>query len=183
MCPYCLAQRDGPHSWKDFSLDAQWLRTCRDHAAYLRDMQQSKASNFQKGLSPFAFESKLAQVPYFSWSMVKLDFMHAADLGILGYELGEIWWSILPDMASAHHQGNSRTEGFEILKQELKEYYKQHKITSKLPLKRFSLTKIKSVRRKPKLKAKAAQARKLVPFTLNLCSRYKHQNPLGEHRY
>ena len=38
MCPFCCAQRDGPYTWKDFSLDADWLTTCRTHEKFLADM-------------------------------------------------------------------------------------------------------------------------------------------------
>ena len=44
-------------------------------------MAESKRVNFRKGPSPFKSKSLLTHVPYFAWTMLKLDWMHAADLG------------------------------------------------------------------------------------------------------
>ena len=81
MCAFCSAHKFGPLSWMDFSFEAGWRKTCRTHHRFLVDMGVSKACGFRKGPSPFKRESLLTKVPYFSWTMLKLDWMHAADLG------------------------------------------------------------------------------------------------------
>ena len=77
MCPFCKACRDGPLTWKDFSLTAPWKQTCRDHAQYELDVQESAQHNFRRGPSPLAFKTRLAEAPHFRWTMVKCDWMHA----------------------------------------------------------------------------------------------------------
>ena len=77
--------------------------------------------------------------------MVKVDWMHAMDLGVLVYLLGEIWWALLARLG-AHAGGclsKRRKAGCKVLKGRLREYYKAHHIASKLPLKRFKMTWIK----------------------------------------
>ena len=101
MCPFCGAHRDGDLTWNNFWLLAPWLSTCRDHPQFLRDMELSRAVNFQRGRRPFAFFALLLLAPYFQWEMVKVDWMHAADLGVLTYLLGEVFWSLLVPMAGA----------------------------------------------------------------------------------
>ena len=78
--PFCSAQRDGQHTWKDFSLTALWMHTCRTHAKYMDDMQVSEQAGFRKGRSPFACKSKLTLAPHFRWTMVKCDWMHAPSI-------------------------------------------------------------------------------------------------------
>ena len=90
MCPWCGAHRDGPCTWHDFSLEAPWLATCRDHSRFQRDMAASKACGFQANHAAFAYYARILDAPYFQWTMVKLDWMHDVDLGILSYALGEI---------------------------------------------------------------------------------------------
>ena len=76
MCPFGKTCRDGPLSWHDVSLDAPWRATCRDHAQFELDMQESLTHHCRRGPSPFAFYPKLAQAPQFKWTMVKCDWMH-----------------------------------------------------------------------------------------------------------
>ena len=77
-----------------------------------------------------------------------------------------------------------RLLGLRNLKYRLKQFYKEHKVSSRMPLRRFTLTKIKSRKRAPKLKAKAAQARKLLPFAMMLVAEFRLvDGAFGEHRF
>lgn len=186
MCPFCGAQRDGLYTWKNFALDAPWRCTIRTHAQFLLDLELSRRHRFRRGQSPLAFEPLISRAPFFSWTMIKVDWMHAMDLGVLVYMLGEVWWSLLARLGV--HAGGSlskrRRAGCKVLKKRLRQYYKTHRISSKLPLKRFKITKIKSGKAGPKLKAKASQARKLLPFTMQLVGEFREQgDAMGEHRY
>ena len=184
MCPFCQASKGGELTWHDFSLSANWLKTCRGHALFLDDLAASKRCGFDRAMAPFAFEPLLAQAPFFKWSMVKLDAQHALDLGTLSYELGEIWWSLLPRLASAATGGahRDRSTGLKELQRRLKRYYSERRVDSKIPIKRLTLRKIKA-RRHPKLKAKAAQTRRLVPFTLELAAEFRDTDgEVGQHR-
>ena len=174
MCPFCAAHGKGPLTWKDFSFDAPWRSTCRTHARFLADMNESKRQRFKIGRSPFKSESLLTLAPFFSWTMLKLDWMHAADLGVLVYVLGEVFWSLLPMLAGAGGRPTIavRERGLMELKQRLRAYYKTSRVTNRLPVKRLTLGKIKS-RTEPKLKAKAAQAKDLLQFAVALAQEFK----------
>ena len=80
----------------------------------------------------------------------------AVDHGVLSYALGEVFWSLLPHLApeSTDTVGTERQKGLAVLKSRLKEYYKARKISSKVPMRNFSLRTFKTNKR-PKLKAKA----------------------------
>lgn len=185
MCPFCRASRDGELSWHDFSLRAQWLATCRNHTRFIEDMDLSRRNAFRRGDSPFAFETLLAKAPFFSWSMVKLDWQHAFDLGTLSYELGEALWSLLPSLALRASAGSKRDRETGLLefKKRLRLYYKRERTDSRIPIRRFGLTKVKG-KRHPKLKAKAVQTKRLLPFVANLAEELRSADgALGEHRY
>ena len=141
-------------------------------SGFSRDLADSIANRFRRGHSPFAFEPRLVRAPYFRWSMIKLDWMHVVDLGILTYVLGEAWWALLPKLAPrvwGRRGGDQkrRALGLQTLKGKLREYYRLRKTDTKLPVERLTLRKVRA-RKHPKLKAKAAQARRLLPFTLAL---------------
>jgi hypothetical protein len=61
----------------NFAFDAPWIRTTRDHAQWHEDMKVSIPSNNSRGAAPFAFMPRLALAPFFKWSMVMCDYMHA----------------------------------------------------------------------------------------------------------
>ena len=84
--------------------------------------------------------------------MVKLDWMHCADMGVLNYELGELWWSILPEL------GANRLAGLDVLKVRIAAWYAATKPASRIPIGRLTLRKVKA-NLHPTLKAKAAQTR------------------------
>ena len=57
-----------------------WVRTARDHEQFHEDMKVSIDNNFARGVAPFAFMPRLALAPFFRWSMVMCDYMHATTL-------------------------------------------------------------------------------------------------------
>ena len=184
MCPFCNAKRDGPYTWYNFSLEAPWLFTCRSHERFLQDLAASAQTNFRPGRCAFKFRSKLVDIPYFQWTIVKADFMHAADLGILPHALGELFWSLLRRLSMQDGGAASRDKGFIVLKRRIKEYYHRTKPDSKLPMKRFTINKIKSGRRPARLKAKAGVAKRLLPFALELAQEFREDDgDMGEYRY
>jgi hypothetical protein len=109
----------------------------------------------------------------------------AVDSGVLSYVIGEMWWSMLPHLAGedGERAGNARQRGMESLKTRLLNYYKNHKVSSKIPVRRLKLTTIKC-KKHPKLKCKAGQARRLVNFTTNLAAEFEDcDGELGTHRH
>ena len=68
-------------------------------------------------------------------------------------------------------------------KARLARYYANNKSKSRIPLNRLTLRKV-NVKQHPKLKAKAAQARALVPFVEQLAAEYRvADGQLGEDRF
>ena len=185
MCPWCGADRDGHLTWHNFALDAPWYGTCRTHQQFLQDIRTSIANNFRIHVAPFAFYPRIANAPFFSWEMVMLDWMHDADMGVIPAEIGEIWWSLLPRLATDRRFGRVRPSGLKALKGRLRRWYRAHKTKSQIPVNRLTLRKIKGAKSPhPKLKAKAAQARYLVPFTLALADEFRMgEGEFGEERY
>ena len=64
MCPWCRADATGPNTWRDFSLDAGWLRRCRAQERFFEDMAASQACNFRRGSCAFSFCSALLSAPF-----------------------------------------------------------------------------------------------------------------------
>ena len=184
MCPWCRACRDGRLTWKDFTFVALWLSHCRGHAEFLQDMEASEQADFRQR-TPFAFLSVITRTPFFSWDMVTLDWMHCADLGIIPYELGEILWSLLPHLSPRHVRFRLliRKMGLQALKVRMARYYSASKSTSRIPIRRLTSRKLKA-KHHPKLKAKAPQARALVPFVAQLAREHRSlDGQLGEDRF
>ena len=121
--------------------------------------------------------------------MVKIDWMHCADLGVLVYNvylLGEVLWSLLDDLAglAVGTLAARRARGFKELKKRIRQYYSEKRISTRVPLKRFKVTRIKSGNKSPKLGVKAVQARKLLPLAPCLVARYCGlRGRFGENRF
>ena len=95
-----------------------------------------------------------------------------------------MWWSLWEDLAPEAQQGQGSAEqaGVLALKKRLAKFYKDTKVKSRVPLKRFGLSKLK-VKNTLKLKAKAGQARCLMPFTLSLAKELQGSSgEFGHHR-
>ena len=80
------------------------------------------------------------------------------------------------------HVGEDLEDAVKVLKRRLQAFYKDNKVDSKMPLKRFKKSTIKG-KGKPRLKAKAIQAKRLLPFTLALAEEFQgHDGELGGNR-
>ena len=105
------------------------------------------------------------------------------DLGVLLYQLGEVWWALLPHLAteSTHPETDLKKRGLQALRVRLKAFYKEAKEQSKLKVRKVTLIKGKGP---PRLKAKAGQARALVAFTTELAREFSGADgALGMHRF
>ena len=117
--------------------------------------------------------------------MVVLDYMHCVDAGITSYVLGSVWWSLLPHLTRVRHRAQSvvRHFGLQSLKARLKKWYQARRTDSRVPVNKLTLKKPK-MKRTFKLKSKAAQANRLVPFTRELAEELRHKDgTLGEDRF
>lgn len=171
--------------------DCTRYATCRDHAKFLADMRLSIERNFRINEAPFSHRPRIIDAPYFSWDMVTLDWMHDADMGVVPAEIGEIWVSLLPGLASPGvgklgklaGKMKVRNSGLKNLKTQLRVWYSVNNTKSQIPVGRLTLRKSK-IKKHPKLKCKAAQARNLVSFTESLAEDFRGKDgAFGENRY
>lgn len=138
-----------PEGIRDSSLQASW-RQPEERLSHWQLVERMLSSG--KTLSP------LLSAPSFRTSCFLLDWLHCADLGITSDFLGNFLWLLLDKMP-----GNNKTEQCQRLFLKIKAYYQRHKCDSRLDeLTLPMLRKEASV--PPKLRAKGAEARALVPF-------------------
>ena len=101
--------------------------------------------------------------------------MHTADLGITSDVLGSLFWMLLGKMPGP----TSRKEQCSCLFLDLKAYYARVKPDSQLDNLTVSMIQ-KAKAKSPKLRAKAAEARFLVPYALEACAKFLDAGDLYE---
>lgn len=105
--------------------------------------------------------SPLLGLPGATLGLIVLDWLHVVDLGVGADVLGNYFWDLI-QIGGAVLEGATQEDRLKKLWGVLKEYYKEAKPASQLD----HLTKemIKADKKKPKLRAKGAECRYLVPF-------------------
>ena len=100
----------------------------------------------------------LFSFPFFLASCVAIDWLHCCDLGVALDFLGNLFWMVLPKLP-----GNNQKQRIRELHLKMQKFYKDNKCGSRLD----DLT-VTMLRKKPssppKLRAKAAESRALIPF-------------------
>ena len=109
--------------------------------------------------------SPLFSAPCFKSSCFLVDWLHCADLGITADWLAGLFLYVLPKL-----QGQNQGQRISTLWRLVQDFYKETKVTSKLDM--LTAAMIKRPKKSPKLRAKAAEARALVPFGLELANKY-----------
>jgi hypothetical protein len=148
MCWKCRAKKqpEDPLYFGNFCMDAAWRATCVSDEAYLQE---------QSILSP------MFQAPGFLPSDICVDVLHTLDLGCTQDLIGNVFVEVMDEWEG------SQAETLAKLRGRMKEFYALHNPPSKLN----TITK-EMLRKKassPKLKAKGAETRYLLPFALELC--------------
>ena len=114
--------------------------------------------------------STLFSMPYFTAELVAIDWLHCCDLGVACDLLGNLFWMLLP-----HMNGGNQQDRLADLYMRIRAFYGVHKSESRLD----TLT-VLMIRKKastcPKLRAKAGEARALVPFAREIA-----EQVLGDH--
>ena len=102
--------------------------------------------------------SPIFECPGFGKDQCLIDWLHAVDHGVACDFIANLWWQALPQIAS------TRKAAVNQIFAEIKEFYEANHADSKLQ----TLTEkmIKQEKKPPKLRAKAAEARALVPFAV-----------------
>ena len=103
--------------------------------------------------------SPIFSFPAFRTSCFLIDWLHAVDLGVCADFLGNLLFVLV-----SKYPGQTQTQRCSALFVELQAWYDRHQVESRLD--NLTLTMIRQPGKPPKLRAKAAEARALVPFAL-----------------
>lgn len=139
---------------KDASSSAVWRKHRYSHWDLLAILQQKN------------HVSTLFACPHLKCGCFRVDWLHCVDLGVAADFLGNLFRALL-----IHMPGNSMAERCQQLFREILAWYKAQKCVSRLD--QLTLTMIqKQSSKPPKLRAKAAEARALIPFGLDAAERW-----------
>jgi hypothetical protein len=105
--------------------------------------------------------SSLFRCPGLRAECFRIDWLHCCDLGVAADFLGNLFVEIL----SAMHGGGGADDKCKVLFLHLKEWYKTNNISDRLQKLKVSMFK-RDGNKTPKLRAKAAEARALVPYSV-----------------
>jgi hypothetical protein len=110
-----------------------------------------------RGLEP----SPLLGLPGVTNEVVLPDWLHAVDLGIGADIVGNLLWAALPKLP-----GDTLKAKVRALWARLREWYRAHRVQSQLQT--LTVLMLKQPKKAPKLRAKGAELRALVPFAAEL---------------
>ena len=114
--------------------------------------------------------SPLFQVPFASLSMLKLDWLHAADLGVSADFIGSMLWYICEKKKI---RGNTQKARMHALWLDLDRWYDANKVgTDRLPALTKLTVKSKKGKGAPKLRCGAGMCRCLVPWAYDVAKRH-----------
>ena len=153
LCWRCRACQDGEYSYKNFGLKAAWRRG-RLTATQFFSMQR------EQGIEP----SPLFQAVGFSLSMVTIDVLHCMDLGCSQDILGNLFVESLGVVCL----GKNKKEQVAALWGRIRRYYDEFSPPTRLQA--LSYEMLRQDKKGPKLRAKGADTRHLVPFAAALAS-------------
>mgnify|MGYP007018355561 CR=1 FL=1 len=144
-----------PQTWRLVDENAPWRHDRLDHEAFLARLRA-------KGLQP----SPLFASPGLTTQCFRPDWLHVVDLGVASDFLGNFLLHVCSKL-----EGNSHKERVGQLWQHIQSWYGEFQVENRLQnLVPTMLRKSGSV--PPKLRAKAAQARALVPFAVMAADRF-----------
>jgi hypothetical protein len=152
ICWRCKATQTGPCSYKHTGQQAEWRSNRLTHKMFLATLRLAEVL-----LNP------LLQLPAFTLSCVVLDWLHVVDLGVGADVLGNLFWEIM-----SHNNliaGNTKATRLSALWVKLQAWYVRVKPVCKLDNLTEEMIKGK---KKPKLRAKGAECRYLIPFGAEL---------------
>ena len=137
-----------------------------DAQAPWRNERLTHAGFIERTLNRGAFLSVMFERPGFLLEFVSIDLMHAGDLGVLLYLLGNVYWELWQYLGGTSTNGESpkNREVSAILLHMIKLGSKERGL--EMPINQLTLGMIKaSGKDAPKLKVKAAEARKMLEVT------------------
>ena len=149
ICWMCMATRGPRAPFRDFSLSAIWRQSRYRPGQLWRKMAT-------QGVTP----SCIFSLPMVTEDMVTVDVLHAMDLGVSQDILGNLFWEMVwtPGVLGGGNQ-EARTQALWVL---VKAHYKAMKTENRLQ--KLTLTMIRTDSKPPKMRAKGAETRNLIPF-------------------
>ena len=158
ICWFCEAGTSAACSYKDFSEDAAWKTRRVDHHKFC-----SRLTSRGLAVCP------LFSLPFVTTQCILVDVLHTCDLGITQDVCGNALFEIAGEL------GGSRADAVSALWASLRLYYKEFKPPCQLS----ALTVEMMVRptKQPRLRAKGAEIRHLLPWVVLLC----HEHSSGDH--
>ena len=150
ICWLCQASKD---NYKDFRSSAFWKKNRLTPVAFFAKLRA-------QGLDPSPLFSAIG----FTLLMVMIDVLHCMDLGCSQDILGNIFWEAMPVVCS----GRSHKAQVHDLWDRIRKYNSEFKPTT--VLQGLTVEMIKQRGKSPKLRAKGAETRHLVPFGVLLAS-------------
>lgn len=154
-CWLCRANNKDPGMfWTDFNSSAGWRSALWSHEDYIAHLES------QGKCCPEIFE-----IVGLRLDMIVPDVLHAIDLGVSAHIVANVFWELLPQF------GRNQSEQVKALQQLIKAFYSRNRVASRMEG-RLTLDRIRTMSSWPKLKAKAAAVRNLVPFAAELAAQY-----------
>lgn len=154
ICWRCGATRGGDLDFRQCGLAAPW-RSHRIPGHQFLEQQRAE------GITP----SPIFSCPGFRVEDCLIDWLHTCDLGVGADALGNVFHEVVQLLPGAN-----RDRQVACLWQRMLAYYKEHKPTSRLQA--LTPAMIKAQGKGPKLRAKAAECRHLLPFGAALAQEF-----------
>ncbi len=150
-CFLCHGRMDLSVPLTDVSTDAKWRSQLVSGPEWLAS--RAREGNYITGVFSW---------PGFAWTSIVLDFMHVVDLGIAQECLGNILWEVFQLLGGTVSQAEATLARMLVLLRDV-----ANDLEVPCPLSKITLGMIRQ-RGKPRLRAKAAKTRYLVPLVLRL---------------
>jgi hypothetical protein len=152
------------------------IKECHSGAAWRQDENRlSHGQVLQRILEKGDIISPIFSAPYLVTACFRIDWLHVADLGVTADFLGSLFTLCLPCFP-----GRSKAEQCKQLHLRMQTFYKTCVCTSRLDELKPTMLKKRGATKYPKLRAKAGEARALVPFAKLLAAEVLGNSPEHE---
>jgi hypothetical protein len=158
ICWRCAATRSGEFSFKECGESAPWRQQRYSGNAFLQKQREA-------GISP----SPLWSTPGAKVDYIMVDWLHTVDLGTGGDCLGNLFREVLEFMP-----GTNKKERVQGLWHRIRAFYRETNPRSQLQTLTADMIQMRG--KPPKLRAKAAECRYLLPFGAALSAEFAGQS-------
>lgn len=162
VCWRCFANKTDIPYW-DPSLGSKWSKMRKSFADFSREILDAGHQ-----LSP------LFSIPGFGVKNICIDVLHALDLGLSQDIVGNVLYESLGPYAI----GRNKTLQLEDLMRKLKNHYSRMKTNNRID--KLTMDMIRKTGKAPKLRARGAETRYIIPFALEIAIAMVAAN-VGEH--